>query len=134
MKHQNGVTCERCSAKLLEACSEIAAFFYWVKANHPEAHISWTFRDQANQEQMFRSGKSKLHWPESKHNVMVDGRASSEAIDLFFLTDDGQAVWPRIWFDQIHKEVLEANLSIFWGGQWEKLGDFDHFQLVHESA
>lgn len=129
MIHKNGGTCERCSVKLLEASSEIAAFFYWVKSQFPEAHISWTFRDQANQEEMFRMGKSKLHWPESKHNVIKDGRACAEAVDLFMLTDDGQAVWPKPWFAAIAHKAYEADLTMFWGGHWAKLGDYDHWQI-----
>lgn len=130
MKHERG-DCSRCAAKLSEACNEIVAFFYWVKNNHPEAHVSWTFRDQALQEECYRMGKSKLHWPDSKHNYTdKEGHPKAEAIDLFVLTNDEKAVWPRPWFEGLWNEVDRKNLPMIWGGHFRKLGDYDHFQLA----
>lgn len=132
MKHENGVEiCSRCEDKLREADHALVSFFYWVKANHPEAHVSWSFRDQANQDQCFKAGLSKLQWPYSPHNKMdLMGSPCAEAIDLFKLNSLGRAEWPKDWFEQIANEAKTAEMPILWGGHFTHLGDLDHYQTV----
>ena len=130
MKHQNGARCLRCEEKLKEANPEIVSFFYWLKPRYQKIHISWTFRDQANQDQFFMRGTSKLKWPNSPHNATdLMGKADSHAIDLFVLDDD-KALWPIETFKAIAKDVRDNKIPMIWGGDFIHLGDFDHFQMV----
>lgn len=132
MKHENGVEiCSRCETKLQEAHPHLKVFFQWVKINHPDAHVSWTFRDQANQDECFRMGKSKLQWPKSPHNAMdLFGKPCSEAIDLFVLSNDGKAEWPTGWFKTVSQQMKDAGMPFKWGGDFKTLGDADHFQMA----
>jgi len=132
MKHENGVDrCPRCEEKLKEANSTLIAFFYWVRTNHPDVHISWSFRDEANQDQCFSAGLSRLRWPNSPHNALnLLGQACSEALDLFRLNGDGKAEWPADYFKAINDETKTAGLPILWGGNFKHLGDLDHFQMT----
>lgn len=135
MKHQNDTDCPRCTQKLAEARNELVSFFYWVKGNYPEIHVSWSFRDQANQDEAFRTGKSKLSWPKSKHNRMdSNGNPASEALDLFVLDRFGKAQWPYHTLKQIADEVANMNLAIKWGGTFKSIGDFDHFELIQPAT
>lgn len=131
-KHVNGLTsCPLCELKLTQAHPRLAEWFRKrVKPNYPEAHVSWSYRGKDDQEQAFLDGKSKLHYPNSKHNTVDEtGAPLSEAIDLFELDYHGQASWPWKFFRDI---ATMADLSadpIVWGGTWADISDGDHFQL-----
>lgn len=98
------------------------------------------FRDRDRQEQMVADGRSKLHWPDSKHN-----HVPSRAVDA--------APWPipPKWGDGMPKELArfyhfagivrekarDMDLKLRWGGDWDGDGvftdqafdDLVHFEL-----
>lgn len=118
-------TCPGCEKKLEMAHVDLVNWFRnVVKPAHPDCHISWSFRDRASQDQAYAEGKSKLPWPESKHNSNP-----AEAIDLFELASNGMACWNWKYFKQIADEAKEKALPIRWGGDFKHLGDTDHFEL-----
>jgi peptidoglycan L-alanyl-D-glutamate endopeptidase CwlK len=99
--------------------------------------IICAFRNQADQEQAYRTGMSKKQWPQSKHN-----QENSRAVDV--------APWPIDWEDRhrfyhfggyVKAVAAGMGLRIRWGGDWD--GDFNfkdqnfhdlpHFELL-ESA
>lgn len=129
--HVEGVaSCPLCELKLKDAHPLMVGFFRdYVKAKFPQAHISWTFRDEKNQNDCFASGKSKLRWPLSKHNALADGKPCARAIDLFMIVK-GQALWPESFFRQVADLCEEEELPIYWGGNWKKFPDGDHFELL----
>ena len=95
-------------------------------------------RGMEDQEEAFRNGKSKVHWPDSRHNYFL-----SLAVDL--------APWDahRGVIDWDHPQrfillagmgldlAMEMDLPITWGGDWDNdtymrdhsFKDFPHFQL-----
>ena len=82
-------------------------------------------RNQADQEAAFAGGNSKVHFPNSRHNVLP-----SQAVDV--------APYPIDWNDlkrfhdlsDIVKQVAaEMNIEIEWGGDWEHFKDYPHYQL-----
>ncbi|MCP1496210.1 hypothetical protein J2Y86_000917 [Pseudomonas migulae] len=90
-------------------------------------------RGQEVQDKAFREGKSKLKWPQGKHNSLP-----SLAVDI--------APYPLDWsdtpgFHRLAKVVLETaesmGIKIRWGGDWngngsskdEKFLDLVHFEL-----
>lgn len=92
------------------------------------------YRGEAEQNKAFKEGKSKLKFPESKHN-----QSPSLAVDVI--------PWPEKWdseeaFLEMHeiiKEEAEAiGVKLRWGGDWDSDGDrsdqrFDdmpHYELV----
>lgn len=132
MKHANGVAaCPSCEDKLKDAHPDIAAWFREkVKPRHKDCHISWSFRGKDDQEKAFLDGKTRLHFPLSAHNKSDDqGNPCSLALDLFELDYNGQACWSWDYFRLIADEAQASHAPIFWGGNWAKLGDFDHFEL-----
>lgn len=94
-------------------------------------------RDQAEQDADYAAGRSKLKWPDGKHNA-----SPSKAYDL--------APFPVNWKDLSRFYVLAGiilacaasrGVKIRWGGNWN--GDFDlvnnkfqdigHFELVESN-
>jgi peptidoglycan L-alanyl-D-glutamate endopeptidase CwlK len=83
------------------------------------------WRGQVEQEKAFREGKSRLHFPESRHNSWP-----SAAVDL--------APFPIDWNDRaafvlLASYVLAAaadlGVRVTWGGHWRGFPDFPHFEL-----
>lgn len=128
--HANGSDhCASCELKLRDAHPRLVEWFRLIKANHPDAHLSWTFRDEASQEQAVREGKSKLHFPKSAHNAMRDGKPCARAMDLFQLDQAGKAQFQRPWYVALAKELESRCAPLIWGGHWKSLGDLDHLEL-----
>lgn len=125
MSHANGLLCERCASKLLQAHPIMSDWFKFVKTKFSSAHISWSFRDEKNQNEAFEKGLSKLKWPDSMHNKM-----GSRALDLFELGEDGKAYFHSDWYQKINEETLNAALPIRWGGTFKTFKDMDHFEMV----
>lgn len=127
--HTHDPICPLCTEKALQAIPELAAWFGRVKAKYPNVHISWSYRDAANQEKAVIEGRSKLHYPNSAHNkVDPKGAPAARALDLFLIDDDGAARFPGLWYAKLNADNVAAHEPIFWGGQWKKFGDLDHFE------
>lgn len=92
-----------------------------IKAKYPDVHIAWAYRDQASQDEAFKSGASKLVFPLSAHN-----KKPSRALDLFQLSPTGQAIFDPIAMARIY---FEAGKWLKWGGNFRTLGDAGHFEL-----
>lgn len=132
-KHTNTVSpCPACEDKLKDAHALIADWFRKkVKPAQNAAHISWSYRDQKNQDQCFVDGKSKLKFPMSAHNKSDDqGNPCSLALDLFELDYNGMACWAWKFFRDIADRAKKDGDQIKWGGDWKSLGDGDHFELI----
>jgi peptidoglycan L-alanyl-D-glutamate endopeptidase CwlK len=95
-------------------------------------------RNRVDQNQMFDEGKSKLRWPDGKHNV-EDATELSDAVDI--------VPWPEQYSDSmtmIHVAGIvmgiaaEMNMQIRWGGDWNRNADLNdqefkdlwHFERV----
>lgn len=85
-------------------------------------------RGHEDQDKAFAEGKSKLKWPNSKHN-----KVPALACDV--------VPWPCDWNDHTRFRVLadivkdtakRLKIKIEWGGDW-KWKDLPHFQLIHEN-
>lgn len=91
-------------------------------------------RDKPTQNEMYRTGKSQLQWPDGKHNIMP-----SEAIDA--------APYPIDWKDRERATLFaglvigiaeEMGIKLRWGSDWNrdwqvKDNNFDdlwHFELL----
>lgn len=87
-------------------------------------------RDEATQNAAYATGKSKLKFPQSKHN-----HSPSLAVDI--------APYPIDWKNRERFSYLagiviatanEMDIALRWGGDWDKDGDLtdNHFDdLVH---
>lgn len=82
-------------------------------------------RGQAEQDEAFRTGHSKLRWPSSRHNS-----TPSQAVDAVpFPVDWGN----KKRFEELAmvvKEVAdELDVKISWGGDWKTFKDLPHYEL-----
>jgi hypothetical protein len=102
-----------------------------VKPRFPGAHISWAFRNQENQQKEFNEGRSLLPWPISKHNkTNKEGQPESRALDLFRLSSDGKAEFPKEWYLEIANECEERGDTIRCGSTFKTLKDYCHFEMI----
>ena len=121
-------TCEPALAAVVTRAIEISPFDFTVLCGH---------RGQAEQDKAFAEKKSKLSWPQSKHNSLP-----SRAVDLAPWIDGGVN-----WNDPISFHVLagvvlaaaqERGVALRWGGNWgpswaptlNKFPDLPHFELL----
>jgi hypothetical protein len=122
--HTDDPICPSCTQKLGLAHPVLQNWFkIYVKPNFPTAHISWSFRGQADQEAAFSAGKTKCHWPDSPHN-----KAPAQALDLF-KQEKGIDSFPYTLFKSINDYNDKHSIEIRWGGDFTSLGDSDHYQL-----
>jgi len=82
-------------------------------------------RGQAEQDEAFDNKRSKVRWPNGRHNSYP-----SKAVDL--------APWPIDWenlelFDQLGRHVLSVadrlQVPVTWGGNWKSFVDRPHFEI-----
>lgn len=83
------------------------------------------FRNQADQDEAFAQGMSKLRWPESRHNSKP-----SQAVDV--------APWPINWDDHqsfrklavvVERVAARLGIQLVWGGDWRSFPDLPHWEL-----
>ena len=82
-------------------------------------------RGEKKQEEFFKAGKSQKHYPDSKHN-----KTPSLAIDVVPYPVDWTDI---VRFKNLAKIVKDTanyfGIEIEWGGDWEHLKDYPHYQL-----
>lgn len=131
LHHQSGSVCGLCVGKLDQAAPELRRWFKEMKAIFPTLHVSCAYRGKEEQNKAFASGKSKLKFPESRHNAVDrDGRPAARALDVFSLTEEGIASFAAPFYEAIWKECKKRQDCVVWGGNWKSLGDANHFELI----
>ena len=123
--HSSDPVCALCTQKLALVHPDLHKWYVeQIKPIFHDSHISWGFRDAADQEIAVEDGKSKLEFPQSAHN-----KTPAMALDLFQIDEAGHAKWDPGYFSVINQLCAKINAPIIWGGIWKGLGDNDHFQL-----
>lgn len=91
------------------------------------------YRTKAEQEELFRDGKSKLQWPQSKHNqhpsLAVDFQPHPYPVNE-------KELWGALGFMAGMSIILaeKYGVKIRWGGDWDMDGDLtnnDFDDLFH---
>jgi len=99
------------------------------------------FRGEQDQEQAFKEGKSRLHFPKSKHNI-----SPSMAVDVICYPIDWDNFQRHFWFagyvlgvaDRLYAEG-KIHHRLRFGGDWDRdfditdekgLRDLVHFELM----
>lgn len=90
--------------------------------------ITCGHRGQEEQDRAFREGKSRLKWPQGKHNKLP-----SQAFDFVPFTD-GKPDWTDLVLfgivaREIKKAAKELSVEITWGGDWVGFKDHPHIEL-----
>jgi peptidoglycan LD-endopeptidase CwlK len=128
--HSNDlIQCMKC-AELVSGCHPKLAQFLWdVRKEFPTAHISCGYRSPTDQDKAFEAGTSKARAGQSPHNVVIDHRPMSLALDFFELRN-GQAFFESAFYFRIWSEMVEGKRPwIDWGGNWKQFPDRPHFQV-----
>jgi peptidoglycan L-alanyl-D-glutamate endopeptidase CwlK len=127
-------------SKLSTCHPDLQCLFYEVIKNF-DCTIIEGYRNQADQEKDYAAGKTKLHYPEGKHD-----RQPSTAVDVMPYPVDWNNNHLSLWFGgyvmgiaQKLKDEGKMTHAIRWGGAWDGLGkldtkaqldDADHFELI----
>ncbi len=94
-------------------------------------------RNRARQNRFYRDGRSKVQWPDGKHN-----KVPSEAVDAGPYIPGKGISWERnqcCYFAGLVKGIAsEMGIKIRWGGDWDKdndvndqtFNDLVHFELI----
>lgn len=98
-------------------------------------------RPKEKQNQYFREGKSRVQWPNGKHNVTTPD-ALANAVDVAPFVN-GKISWNKnhclVWAGLMLAAAAELGIKIRWGGNWDMDGepvtdqqfqDIVHFELV----
>jgi len=114
---------------------DLQAIFFEVIKN-VDCRITEGHRSEEDQDRYFKNGKSKLEWPNSKHN-----KTPSLAVDVYIFPIDMDNMKRFYWFggyvlaiSQQLKDQGKITHSIRWGGDWSgkvDLQDQTFFDLVH---
>lgn len=117
-----------CHPKLQAVCKQVIRFFdFTVIEGHRGASV---------QNRLHRMGKSKLQFPDSKHN-----RLPSMAVDLAPCPIDWADEQRFIYLAGIMKgTAIQMGITLRWGGDWDgdtqlkdnRFNDYPHFELVNE--
>lgn len=130
LHHTKDAQCPMCEDKLKTADPELADWFHEMKKQFPQIHISCSWRGKTEQDKAFAEGKSKLKFPESPHNkAYPDGKPCSQALDIFALTQEGEAIFPKALYQKLW-QVSKKDYAMIWGGNFQSIGDANHFQLA----
>jgi len=114
--------------KLLECDADLQELFTHVLQIH-DCTITEGFRGQEKQDEYYRTGKSKVKYPEGKHN-----QKPSLAIDVAPYPIDWRDTKRFYYFAGIVKAAAYAlGIKIRWGGAWDgELNESHQFMdLVH---
>lgn len=126
-------------SKLSTCHIDLQAIFYEV-IKHVDCVILEGFRNEQDQNKYFDEHKTKLKWPDGKHN-----HQPSYAVDVAPIPLDWKNKERYFWFAglvfgiaEVLKEQGKITHSIRWGGNWsndhqmelQSFNDFVHFEII----
>lgn len=121
-------------SKLNTVCTDLCAIMYdALDTGIMDISIIEGHRDKAEQNGYFDTGKSKVRYPDGKHN-----KAPSEAVDAAPYIN-GKVSWNKLHCCVLAGVILtcavKLGIKIRWGGNWdmdaEPITDQDFQDLVH---
>lgn len=116
------------SKQLIEQCDIRLQCLANLMLNFSKFDLTVTcgYRNEADQEEAFNTGKSKLHFGQSKHNL-----TPSKAIDIIPYPvnwDIRDKRWKEL--GTLAKKCAELiGISIIWGGDYQSFKDYPHIEL-----
>tara|TARA_R110000824_G_scaffold400460_1_gene608016 strand:- start:45 stop:443 length:399 start_codon:yes stop_codon:yes gene_type:complete len=124
------------SLSRLETCDQRIQNIFMEASQHMDITIICGHRNEADQNEAFRSGKSQIKWPNGKHNPKP-----SKAVDA--------APYPINWKDRERATLFAGfvlglaaagRVDLRWGGDWDRdwqvadnnFDDLWHFELMED--
>ena len=114
------------SKKNLNTCDNRLVFLFMAVIEDIDCSIICGYRGRKEQEEAFNDGTSLIKFPYSKHN-----KNPSKAVDVIPYPFKG---WDDLeQFEKLAKVVKQKaeglGINIKWGGEWQSLKDFPHWEL-----
>ena len=123
----------RNSKKKLETCSEPLKLLFTEVIKHFDCTIVEGHRGQRNQDRFFDEGRSRIKYPNGKHNAWP-----SRAVDVAPYLNGGVSWDSRhcLYFAGLVMGIAkQMDIEIRWGGDWDRdnepVTDQDFQDLVH---
>ena len=83
------------------------------------------YRGEAEQNEAYATGKSKLKFPKSRHN-----KKPAEAVDVAPYPVDWRKISEfKLLAAHVQTAANKVGVEIEWGGDWVTFRDYPHFQL-----
>jgi peptidoglycan L-alanyl-D-glutamate endopeptidase CwlK len=124
----------------LDTCNPVLRALFEVVVQRYDCTIIEGRRDKRQQDLYYQSGKSKVQWPESKHNVLHPDHLSI-AVDVapYEMTEIDWSRDQCLHFGGYVKGVADSmGIKIRWGGDWDldndvqdqTFNDLVHYELL----
>jgi len=122
------------SLQKLDTCHEDLQELMKTVILHYDCTILEGHRSEADQDQLFEQGLSKVEWPDSKHN-----KIPSRAVDVAPYPIDWDDTKRFYHFAGFVKGIAAAmNIKLRWGGDWDgdkqfkdqTFNDLVHFEVI----
>ena len=122
----------------LETCHPELQHLFNLVIRKIDCRVLEGYRDKECQEQYFAEGKSKVQWPNGKHN-----QQPSQAVDIVPYPIEWSNIKRWYYFGGIVLGIAHAiDVSIRWGGDWDgdssftdqTFHDLPHFELKATNA
>ncbi len=129
----------RGSSARLSTCHPDLQFLFNRVIEVYDCSILAGHRGQEEQERLFREGKTKVHWPDGKHNVEPSLAVDAVPYPLKWDLGDPEVLKQWYYFGGLVLGMAKAyNIPLLWGGDWDRDGEFTdqkfhdlpHFELV----
>lgn len=127
----------------LETCDPRLQEIFQEVVKHIDCSILQGVRSQEEQDEYFRTGRSKVQWPNSKHNILKEGDLSKAVDCAPYFSESPHIRWNDreafILFAGFVRGVAAAKgYKIRWGGDWDSdlnmkehsFFDGPHFEIV----
>lgn len=121
------------SAHKLSSCHKDLQDIFYEVIKHFDCTILCGHRSAEEQDRYFDEGKSKLRWPNSRHNKLP-----SEAVDVAPYPIDWEDVGRFRYFAGFVMGIAASmGVKLRWGGDWDrdtevkdnKFNDLPHFEI-----
>lgn len=101
-----------------------------------DCRILGGFRNEEGQDLLYKMGRSRVEFPNSKHNTVIDGVPCSSAVDAVPWPLKDWNDYPRfVYFAGIVLGIaFDQGISLRWGGDWNmdhNLKNQHFFDLCH---
>ena len=123
------------SRERLATCDERLQRVFNEVINYVDCSVLEGHRGEERQEKLFKEGKTKVHYPDGRHNA-----SPSRAVDV--------VPYPVDWDDRERFHLFAGfvlgiaysmDISLRWGGDWNQnfevddnqFDDFPHFELIN---
>lgn len=114
------------SLKRLEECHPDLRRLVAEVIKHYDVTITCGYRGEAEQEEAFRTGHTKVHFPNSKHNT-----SPSQAVDMIPFPVDWNDTKRFFYLAGIVKVcAAQLGIKIRWGGDFNQDQDFKNDRFI----